>query len=87
MIHPLSSITLAQFLPNQSRHHTAHPLLADDGVAGVVEGDVVFEVDAFVGRGDGGFFGEEGGGLGGWHFGDYPAGLGPRGGIEGRDVD
>lgn len=69
MIHPLPLVALAQFLPNKTGHHTAHPLLADDGVAGVVDGDVVFEVDALVGRGHGGFFGLEGGGLGGWHCG------------------
>lgn len=69
MVHALARIALAQFLANQTRHHAADPLLADNGIAGVVDCDVVLEVDTLVGRGDGGLFGEEGGGLGGWHCG------------------
>jgi hypothetical protein len=68
VIHALARIALAQFLANETRHHTAHPLLANDRVAGIVDCDVVLEVDALVGRGDGGLFGQEGGGLGGGHF-------------------
>lgn len=68
MIHPLARIALAQFLADKTGHHAAYPLLADDRVAGVVDGDVVFEVDALVGWGHGGLFGQEGGGLGSWHF-------------------
>lgn len=83
MIHPFSAITLPQFLPDKARHHAAHPLLADDGVAGVVEGDVVFEVDAVVGGCDGGLFGEEGCGLGGWHCGWFGFGWDS---LEGREV-
>lgn len=69
VVHTLARIALAQFLADQTRHHAADPLLTDNGVAGVVDCDVVLEVDAVVGRGDGGLFGEEGGGLGGWHCG------------------
>lgn len=68
VIHALARIALAQFLANKTRHHTAYPLLANDRVAGIVDCDVVLEVDAVVGRGDGGLFGQEGGGLGGGHF-------------------
>lgn len=76
MIDPLSPIALAQLLPDKPRHHAAHPLLADDGVARVVQGDVVVVVDAVVRRRDGRLFGEERRGLGGWHFGlvGWPAG-------------
>lgn len=68
MIHPLPMIALAQLLAHQPRHHAAHPLLTDDGVAGVVHGDVVLEVDAVVRRCHGGLLREEGGGFGGGHF-------------------
>lgn len=67
VVHALARIAFAQFLADQTCHHAADPLLADNGVAGVVDCDIVLEVDAVVGRGDGGLFGEEGGGLGGWH--------------------
>lgn len=67
MVHALARIALAQLLTDKSGHHTAHPLLADDCVAGVVDGDVVFEVDALVGRGHGGLLGQEGCGLRGRH--------------------
>lgn len=67
VVHTLARIALAQFLANQTGHHAAHPLLADDSITGIVDGDVVLEVDALVGRGDSGLFGEEGGGLGGRH--------------------
>ena len=69
MINTLTPITLSQFLPDKTRHHAADPLLADNSVAGVMEGDVVIEVDTFVGGSHGGLFSLEGGGLGGWHFG------------------
>jgi hypothetical protein len=67
VVHALARITFAQFLADKARHHATHPLLTNDGIAGVVNGDVVLEVDALVGRGDGGLFGEERGGLGGGH--------------------
>jgi hypothetical protein len=69
VIHALARIALAQFLADKTGHHAAHPLLADDSITGVVDGDVVLEVDALEGWRDGGLFGEEGGGLGGGHGG------------------
>ena len=69
MIDALSRITLPQFLTDKTRHHAADPLLTDNGVTGVVDSDVVFEVDALVAWGHGGLLGEEGGGFGGGHFG------------------
>lgn len=69
MIDALALVALAQLLADKPGHHAADPLFADDGVAGVVQGDVVFEVDAVVGRGHGGLFGEEGFGFRGGHFG------------------
>ena len=68
MINSLPAITLPQFLAHKTRHHTADPLLADDSVAGIVEGNVVVEVDTVVGGCHGGLLGLEGGGFGGWHF-------------------
>lgn len=67
MVDPLAGVALAQFLAHQPGHHAAHPLLADDRVTGIVDGDVVLEVDAVVGRRNGGLLGQEGGGLGGGH--------------------
>lgn len=67
MVHAFARIALAQFLADETGHHAAHPLLADDSITRVVDGDVVLEVDALVGWGDGGLLGEEGGGLGGGH--------------------
>ena len=83
MVGALARIALAQFLADEPGHHAAHPLLADDGVAGVVDGDVVLEVDALVGRGHGGLLGEEGGGLGGRHFGWEDSWEGQLTGSEG----
>lgn len=71
MIHPLASIALPQFLPHKTRHHAAHPLLPDDRVAGVVDGNVIVVVDAVVRRRNGGLLGLEGFGLKGWHFGAF----------------
>lgn len=67
VVHALTRIALAQLLADKTGHHAAHPLLADDCVAGVVDGDAVLEVDALVGRGHGGLLGQEGCGLLGRH--------------------
>lgn len=79
VVHALALVALAQLLADQTGHHAAHPLLADDGVAGIVNGDVVFEVDALVGRRHGGLLGEEGGGLGSRHCGLVFVGFGESG--------
>lgn len=69
VIDPLLPVALAHLLPHQPRHHALHPLLPDDGVAGLVQGFLVGEVDALEGGRDRGFLGFEGGGLGGRHGG------------------
>lgn len=69
VVHALTRIALPQFLSDKSRHHAADPLLADNSIAGIVDGDVVFVVHTLVGRRDGRLFSEEGGGFGGRHFG------------------
>ena len=69
MVHTLARIALAQFLADETGHHTAHPLFTDNGITGIVNSDVVLEVDTLVGWGDGGLFGEEGSGFGGRHCG------------------
>ena len=79
MIHALAPIALAQLLPDEPPHHAAHPLLADDGIARVVQRLGVFEVDAVVGWGDGGLLGLEGLGFGGGHCIDSSAGGGSVG--------
>lgn len=68
VVHALTCIALPQFLANKTGHHAADPLLADNSVAGIVDGDVVFVVHTLVGRRDGRLFSEEGGGFGGRHF-------------------
>lgn len=71
MIHALAHVALAQLLPNKPAHHTAHPLLADDRVACIVDRNVVFVVYAVEGRRHRGLFGQEGFGFGGGHFGFF----------------
>lgn len=68
MIHALLIIALSQLLPHQPRHHRLDPLLADDRVSGIGNGDVVLEVDAVEGGRDRGLLGQEGGGFGSRHF-------------------
>lgn len=80
VVNALARIALAQLLADQAGHHAAHPLLADNCIAGVVHGNVVFEVDTLVGRGHGGLLGEEGGGLGSWHCGSFLVDRRGRGG-------
>lgn len=60
VVHALPLVALAKLLTNKTSHHAAHPLLTDNGVTGVVDGDVVLEIDTLVGRGDGGLFSQEG---------------------------
>lgn len=81
VVHTLARIALAQFFADETRHHAAYPLLADNGITGVVNGDIVLEVDSLVGRGDGGLFGEERGGFGGRHFGWLVGFVGRYGGL------
>lgn len=69
MIDPLAIIALPQLLPYQPSHHAAHPLLADDGILGLLQARLVVVVDAVEGGRDGGFLGEEEGGFGGGHCG------------------
>ena len=69
VVHTLSRIALAQFLPDQTCHHATHPLFTDNGVTGIVNSDVVLEVDSLIGWRNDGFFSKESGGLGGRHCG------------------
>ena len=69
MVDALAVVALAQLVTDQARHHAADPLLADDGVLGLLERDGVVVVDAVEGGRDGGLLGEEGGRLGDGHLG------------------
>lgn len=69
MINPLPMIAFPQLITHKSGHHASDPLFADDSVAGIVDRDVIFEVDAVEGWRDGGLLGQEGLGLWGGHFG------------------
>lgn len=67
MIDPLHPIALTHLLAHQPCHHAPDPLLADDGILGFFESDLVVIVDIVKGRGNCGLFGEEEGGLGDGH--------------------
>ena len=67
MVDALPVVALAQLLADQPAHHDLHPLLADDGVLGLLEALVVFVVDAVKGRRDLRLLGQEGLGLGSRH--------------------
>lgn len=67
MIHSFSLVALGELLADETRHHAAHPLLANDSITSIVHGDVVLEVDTLVRRRHGGLLSQESGGLGGRH--------------------
>lgn len=70
MINALPPITLAHLISDESRHHTAHPLLANDCILRFLERDLVVVVYAVEGRWDCWFAREEGCGFRDGHFGD-----------------
>lgn len=67
MIDALPPVAFAHLVAHQPCHHAPDPLLADDGVAGLLQLSGIVVVDAVKGGRDGGLLGEKGGGLRGWH--------------------
>ena len=57
VINPLAEITLVQLFAHQPGHHALDPLLANDGIARILEGAVVVVVDSVEGWRDCGLFG------------------------------
>jgi hypothetical protein len=68
MIDALLPVAFAHLIAHQSRHHAPDPLLADDGVSGLLELSGIVVVDAVKGGSDGWLLGEKGGGLRGRHI-------------------
>lgn len=69
MVDALSSVALVQFVPDKPAHHDLDPLLANDGIRGLLHSLIVVEVDAVEGRRDLGLLGQESFGFGGGHGG------------------
>lgn len=64
MVHAFSPVALAHLIPNQPRHHTLHPLLADNRILRRLQRLVVIVIDTVEGGRDGRFGGFKG--LGFW---------------------
>ena len=64
VVDTLPVVALAQLVPHQPPHHDLHPLLADDGILGLLQARRVVVVDAVECGGDLGLLGQEGLGLG-----------------------
>ena len=60
MVHALPVVALGQLLPHQTTHHNSDPLLADDGILGLLQALRIIVVDAVKGGRDGGLLGQKG---------------------------
>lgn len=60
MVHALPIIALGQLLPHQATHHNSDPLLADNGILGLLQALRIIVVDTVKGGRDGGLLGQEG---------------------------
>lgn len=60
MVHALPVVALGQLLPHQATHHNSDPLLADDGILGLLQALRIIVVDAVESGRDGGLLGQEG---------------------------